>query len=122
MVASVDADDVHTVCNIDPNEPENILSLLACDRTQVFPQSVRLNDVAARNMEDMSFTLDTSHFDRSPLKASANENISDMVVTLDTSHLERSPLNDIAPLNIPGMVVTLDTSQLEMSLLNAFAL
>jgi len=44
----------------------------------------------------MLVTLDTSHFERSPLNDFADWNMPSMVVTLDTSHLERSPLNDDA--------------------------
>ena len=58
----------------------------------------------------MSVTLDTSHFERSPLNKKAPENMFDIVVTRETSHLERSPLNDIAPENKLFMSVTLETS------------
>ena len=58
----------------------------------------------------MLVTLDTSHFDRSPLNATAPENIWDIVVALDRSHFETSPLNEVAPQNIPDMSVVLDTS------------
>ena len=45
-----------------------------------------LNDAAPRNTPDVSFTLDTSHF-------------------------EMSPLNDVAPLNISNMSLTAETFQ-----------
>ena len=57
----------------------------------------------------MSFTLDTSHFERSPSNAKAPENMLDIVVTRDTSHFERSPLNDVAPENKLFTSVTFDT-------------
>ena len=44
-----------------------------------------------------------------------------MVLTLDTSHFEMSPLNDLAYRNIPDMSLTFDTSHLEMSPRNNFA-
>ena len=49
------------------------------------------------------------------------KNIRDMSVTIDTSHFEMSPLNDVAARNIPVISVTLDTSHVEMSPLNDFA-
>ena len=88
--------DVHTVRDIDPDEPENMLLLLAKEYTQAGPQSFCLNDVAARNIADMSVTLDTSHAEMSELNSVAHANISAMVVTLDTSHFEMSPLNKFA--------------------------
>ena len=57
----------HPVCDIPPGDPSNILSCLALDRTQASPQSVLVNDFASKNIEDMSFTLDTSHLEMSPL-------------------------------------------------------
>ena len=41
---------VHTLFDIDPDEPENMSVLLAVDRTQASPQSVCSNDVAYENM------------------------------------------------------------------------
>ena len=58
----------------------------------------------------MVITLDTFHFEMSPLNDSAPENMKLMSVTLDTSHFEMSPLNNCAPKNTPFMSVTLDTS------------
>ena len=43
-----------------------------------------------------------------------------MVLTLDTSHFEMSPLNDVALANMVFMVLTLDTSHFEMSPLNIY--
>jgi len=60
------------------------------------PQRVWENALAPLNMRSMLVTLDTSHFERSPLNDFADWNMPSMVVTLDTSHLERSPLNDDA--------------------------
>ena len=61
-------------------------------------------------MESILVTLDTSHFDRSPLKDVAPRNIEFIFVTLDTSHLEMSPLNDFLSWNKMLMSVILDTS------------
>ena len=61
-------------------------------------------------MAFISTTLDTSHFERSPLNEVAPANIAPMVVTPDTSHFEMSPLNELASSNILPMLVTLDTS------------
>ena len=63
------------VLAIFPFEPTNISVWLAFELLQAGPQSVCANDVA-------------------PL------NILAMLVTLDTSHFEMSPLNDVAPLNM----------------------
>ena len=41
---------VHIVRAIDPDEPSNIPSLLACESTQAASQSFRLNDFAPWNM------------------------------------------------------------------------
>ena len=59
--------DVHTVRDIDPDEPINVKVLGALEWTQAAPQSFRLNNIAPRNMESMLLTLDTSHFEMSPL-------------------------------------------------------
>ena len=66
----------------------------------------------------MLITLDTSHFEMSPLNDVAERNIAGMVITLDTSHFERSRLNDFAEKNILPMSFTLDTSHFERSPLN----
>jgi len=49
----------------------------------------------------MPATLDTSHFEMSPLKDSALENMLFMLVTLDTSHFEMSPLKAFASESAP---------------------
>ena len=87
---------VHTVLDIDPDDPANITVLLAFEWTQADPQSFLWNNVAPRNMESMLFTLDTSHVAMSPLNDFASQNILGMSVTLDTSHFDRSLLNDFA--------------------------
>ena len=92
--------DIRTDCDIDPNESTNILDLLAEENTQASPQSSCKNDIAAKNIADISVTRDTSHGERSQLKDVADANISDMSVTADTSHIERSPLKDVAHANI----------------------
>ena len=51
---------VHTVCDIDPREAVNMPVLLAVEWTQAGPHSVRLNDVASKNIEFMLVTADTS--------------------------------------------------------------
>ena len=58
----------------------------------------------------MSVTLDTSHFDNSPLNDVALAHIPDILVTLETSHLEMSPLNDFANPKMLFMSVMRDTS------------
>ena len=62
-------------------------------------------------------TLDTSHFEMSPLNDVTQRNIAGMFLTLDTSHFERSRLNDFAARNILLMSFTLDTSHFERSAL-----
>ena len=42
--------DLHTVRDTDPDEPTNTSLLLAFERTQAAPQSLRLNDTASANM------------------------------------------------------------------------
>ena len=59
-------------------------------------------------------TPDTSHFDRSWLKAEAPWNMAPMSVTADTSHFDRSWLKADALQNMRRMVVTADTSQAPM--------
>ena len=85
---------MHTVCDIDPEEPVNISILLAFEFTQEAWESVRLNDAALENMLSIITTLDTSHFEMSPLKLVASENMRLMSATLDTSHFDRSPFNE----------------------------
>ena len=53
--------------SIDPDEPANMSNLDAFEWTQAAPQNFRLNDVASENMKSMLSTLDTSHFEMSPL-------------------------------------------------------
>ena len=65
-------------------------------------------------MPPVMVTLDTSHFEMSPLNDFAPTNIRDISVTLDTSHFERSPLKEVKA-NMLCMSVTLDTSQFEIS-------
>ena len=101
---------VQAVDDIDPDEPSNIDVCFAVEWTQANPQSLRLKSVAPKNMPCMSFTLDTSHFDRSPLNDVAPRNISRMSFTLDTSHLERSLSNNFALANMRLISVTRDTS------------
>ena len=72
------------------------------------------------NMPDISVTLDTSHFEMSPLK-DVSENMPVISVTLDTSHFEMSLLNDVARVNIKVMSATLDTSHFERSPMNDVA-
>ena len=83
--------------DIDPDEPANMVVFFAFEWTHADPQSSRSKNVAPQNISDISFTLDTSHFVRSPLK-------------------------DVAPRNMPRMFSTRETSHFEMSLSKAFAL
>ena len=48
----------------------------------------------------MLVTLDTSHFERSPLNVVAQLNTKAMSVTFGTSQFERSPLDDVARMNM----------------------
>ena len=91
---------VHTVSDIEPDDPSNISCFLALERTQAAPQSCRVNDCAFMNMAPMSLTLDTSHVEISQLNNFAPKNMLFMVVTLDTSQLEMSPSNDFAVENM----------------------
>ena len=70
----------------------------------------------------MSATLDTSHFEMSPLNDIASRNMPHMVFTFDTSHFEMSPLNKAAFENMECMFTILDTSHFEISLSKEFAL
>ena len=112
---------VHTVLDIDPDEPANMTFFVAFEWTQALPQSCRLNTIAPRNMLSMLLTLDTSHFEMSRSNDRASRNMPGMLVTLDTSHCERSLLNDFAQWNISDMSLTFDTSHFEMPLRNNFA-
>ena len=62
-------------------------------------------------MPPMLVTADTSHLDRSWLKADAYENMFPMLVAADTSHFERSWLKSDAPMNVALITVTAETSQ-----------
>ena len=91
---------VQTVDDIDPDVPSNMAAFLAVEWTHGAPQSSWLKSVAPKNMPYMSFTLETSQFDMSPLNTTALWNILAVLRTVDTSHVERSPLNDLASRNI----------------------
>ena len=66
--------------------------------------------VALSNILLVSATLDTSHFDMSPLNSLAERNIPDMSFTLDTSHFETSPINTAVSEKRRAMFLMLDTS------------
>ena len=53
---------------IDPDDPANILLLLAFELTQAAPRSSWLNDFAKKNILSILVTLDTSHLEMSQLK------------------------------------------------------
>ena len=97
VVAAVVEVDVHAVKDIDPCEARNMNLLFALECTQEKPQSICSKDVALWNIMDMSVTVETSHADRSWLKARAPLNIIRMLVTRDTSHADRSWLKDCTP-------------------------
>ena len=65
---------------------------------------------------------DTSHLDKSELKAAASRNVSDSVVTLETTHLDKSELKAAALKNVEDSEMTWDTSHLDKSELKAAAL
>ena len=67
-VAVMIVDDDVLVEHIDPDEPENMKDSCALKRIQAWPQSVRLKDVAHKNIYDIEVARDTSHSDRSALK------------------------------------------------------
>ena len=56
---------LHTFDDIDPGQSLNIDSLVAFEFTQAAPQSLMLKADALLNIEVISVTVDTSHFDRS---------------------------------------------------------
>ena len=62
----VRADVLAPGAQICPDEPSNIPSLPAAEVGHA-PQRVCANDVVPENMYVMLVTLDTSHFDKSPL-------------------------------------------------------
>ena len=62
---------VHTICDIDPDVPSNMRVFGALEWTQKAPQSFCLKDVAWENIRSILSTLDTSHFEISPLNNSA---------------------------------------------------
>ena len=68
VVMAAVADDDVLVEHIDPDEPENMKDSCALKRIQAWPQSVRLKDVAHKNIYDIEVARDTSHSDRSALK------------------------------------------------------
>ena len=57
--------DLRNVGDIDPDEPLNMLFLLALDRIQVSPQSFWLKFSASQNIASIVATLETSHFEMS---------------------------------------------------------
>ena len=101
---------MQTFRDIDPEEPANILVFVAFEWTHAPPQSLRLKTVAPPNMPDISYTFDTSHFDRSPLNDDAPRNILLMSFTRDTSHFEISASKELAEENRRLISVTRDTS------------
>ena len=57
----------HATREIDPDEPVNMPTFFALDRTQTVLQSFCLKDVAPANIKSMLVTFDTSHLEMSPL-------------------------------------------------------
>ena len=62
------AEVVHTGRDMDSSEPVNMSFLLAFDLAHASPHNTCLKDVAPLNILFMMVTLDTSHFEMSPLK------------------------------------------------------
>ena len=83
------------ITQIRPGESSNIPSLSAFEVLHL-PQSVCVKDEAPLNISSMSFTPETSQFERSALNDDAEANMPLMSLTLDTSHFDMSPLNDDA--------------------------
>ena len=102
---------MHTVDDIEPGESVNMALLSAFEFNQATPHSLRLKAEAPWNMDLMSVTADTSHFDRSWLNSDALENMDLMSVTADTPHFDRSWLKVDASENMNLMSVMADTSQ-----------
>ena len=73
------------------------------------------------SLQTWQFVLPLSGSTQHVVKKSVDKNMPCMSLTLDTSHFERSPLNDVAPRNMPRMSFALDTSHLEISLSKNFA-
>ena len=57
------SDAVHTVGDIDPDDPSNMDFFFTFDVSQLGVQSVCVNDFAFKNILVMSATLDTSQFE-----------------------------------------------------------
>merc|ERR1719174_636395 len=93
---------IQVTVQIRPGEPSNIHFFIAFEVYHP-PQSVRVNDFAPENMNNMLVTLDTSHLEMSPLNDDANRNMDPIVVTLDTSHFEMSPEKAFAPENMASV-------------------
>ena len=61
----------HTVFDIEPGDSANMSTFDAFELTQAAPHSVCWKEIASENMQSISVTRDTSHWDRSWLKDSA---------------------------------------------------
>ena len=85
---------VHVVVDIEPDVTANMIVFFACEWAQAVPQSCRLKNVAPQNMPYMSFTLDTSQFDKSSLNDVVPKKIPLMSFTFDTSYFERLSLKN----------------------------
>ena len=70
-------------------------------------------------MKPISVTAETSHAERSWLKAVAKQNMYPISVTAETSHAERSWLKAEAPASMQPISVTAETSHAERSWLKA---
>ena len=83
------------------------------DLTWSTSQPVRswLNDLALKNMADISVTDPVFQLEMSPSKALVAENMYSMVVTDPVFQLEMSPLKESAYMNVLSMLVTDPVSQ-----------
>ena len=97
-------------CDIDPDDPANMLVFFAFEWTHEAPQSFRLKIFAPSNIPAMSFTLAMSHCDKSLLNDDAPRNMPLISLTRDTSHFEMSASKNFASENIRLMSVTRETS------------
>ena len=102
--------DVHTVSDIDPEEPSNMPFLLALDWNQSVPQSFFLNDTAFKNMSSMSVTLDTSHSAIGPCRPleqspSAGENLRHFSTAYLSSAVDENAVDKGAAVVVAAVVV-----------------
>ena len=85
----------HIIFDISPCEPVNICVFVAFERTHASPHRLCVNILAPKNMNIISVTRDTSHFDRSVSKYSFPAKTWPMLITRETSHSAISPCESV---------------------------